>query len=120
MILKYSDILQYYWLFKQKNQFIVDWQQVFYNPYLASAVKTYGEIKNDNYGDGDRDNDINKDKNDDDGAASGSGSDGQIFDLIVTHCPRFGHALVLWSSIGRQRWRRCIRSIIYIYALEYI
>ena len=38
MIFQYSKIPQYHWLSKVKQQFIADWQQVFYNPLLASSA----------------------------------------------------------------------------------
>ena len=41
MIFQYFEILQYHWLSKVKQQFIVDWQQGFYDPCLASAATKY-------------------------------------------------------------------------------
>ena len=38
MIFEYSEILQYHWLCKVKQQFIADWQRGFYDPCLASAA----------------------------------------------------------------------------------
>ena len=92
MILQYSEILDYHWLSKAKQQSTAHWQQWFYNPCLASAMKKYTTMTNYNDQDDKGYDDGNKDINYDNTFASRSGSDGPIFDPIAMPWSRRGES----------------------------
>ena len=71
MMFQYYEILDYYWLYKLKQQFMAHLQQWFYDPCLESVAMKHKTMTNDDDG--------NEDQNNNNNADSGSGSDGSIF-----------------------------------------